>query len=38
MRIGEWPQDIDHLNIFMHAQKHVNGPATSLQLGHNNGN
>jgi hypothetical protein len=38
MRVGEWLQQIAHLNIFKHAEKNDNEPATSLQLGHNNYN
>jgi hypothetical protein len=31
MRIGEWLQQIAHLNIFKHAEKKDNEPATRLQ-------
>jgi hypothetical protein len=35
MRVGEWLQEIAHLNIFVHAQNMLMiEPATSLQLGH----
>jgi hypothetical protein len=35
MRFGEWLQEIDHLNIFVHALKNDNEPTTSLQQDHN---
>jgi hypothetical protein len=33
--VGEWLQEIAHLNILVHAQKIAIESATSLQLGHN---
>jgi hypothetical protein len=30
MRVGEWLQELAHLNIFEHAEKYDNEPATSL--------
>jgi hypothetical protein len=38
LRVGEWLQQIAHLNIFKHAEKNDDEPATSLQLGHNSYN
>jgi hypothetical protein len=38
MRVGEWLEEIAHLNTFEHAEKYASEPATSLQLGHNSCN
>jgi hypothetical protein len=38
MRVGEWLQQIAHLNIFKQVEYSDNEPATSLQLGQNSYN